>query len=176
MEDQTSGEYMGIFSEQMGRLVIAVSLFDDDLSDLLAECMCLTPLQENLLLRPLSTRGKVEMLGRIGGAFLKSDNLKLLNKWCRTVKDILDERNELIHGIPGHQDNKIHFRSFAGKNRIVGKPQAWTAEDVSKLADEFILFSEQLNDHLRAVFDVWIESTRAEVLASLSAQRTPSKK
>jgi hypothetical protein len=176
MDDHTSNEYMNEFVHQMGRMIIAASLFDDDLTNLLSECFCLLPLQENALLRPLSTRAKAELLARVGKLFLTEDRMKPINAWCTTVKATLDERNELIHGSPGHKDGKIHFRSYGGKHRMLGKSDAWDTQRVSDLADRFSGFSDEVGKLRSAPFSEWIEVALAMLRSQFASEQTPQGK
>ena len=125
--DQTSAEYLSIHGQEIGRLIIGLGIFDDDITGIISQSLRLNELQENALLRPMNTRAKVELLGRLGKLFLKGDELKHLSNWCTRTKKALDDRNSLIHGAPGHMNGKVYFRSWTGKNKLIGTPEPYAS-------------------------------------------------
>lgn len=150
--DQTSAEYLRLHGQQIGRLIIGLGIFDDDITSIVSQSLRLNELQENALLRPMNTRAKVELLGRLGRLFLKGDELKLLSKWCDRAKKALDDRNSLIHGAPGHMDGKVYFRSWTGKNKLIGKPEPWPTEKIDGLNEKFLALDAELEKKLLPLF------------------------
>ena len=162
MEDQTSDNYLAKLSHEIGVLVVGCSLFDDDITTIISQSLRLNQLQENALLRPLATRAKAELLVKIGKMFLKPLQTKKLSTWSENVRKALDERNNIVHGAPCHVDDKVHFRTWSGKNRMLGQSEEWPTERITALNGRFFAFDNELNDELLPLFRCTFASSATE--------------
>lgn len=177
MSDNPTTSYLTAHAHEVGKLVLSVSLFDDDLTTLLSQCFALSEFQENALLRPMNTRAKIETLNRIGKLFMNPEEQKALSTWCQTAKDKLDERNEVIHGQPGlDAEGEPTFRLYSGKRGIFGKPETWSIIRVWELMCSFGEMSDQIRNEVYPQFQTWIEKARGGAQTQPTDEQTPPEK
>lgn len=136
--DQQSDAYFEEHSAQTGRVISCAAYFDDAISEFLASYLELSQLQENALLRPMSTRNKVDLLGRLSNQFVDKASLGEMKRLLSEARSALDERNALVHGVPGVVDGKFALISWVGKGKLDPKPDEWPVQRVCRLAQRFI--------------------------------------
>lgn len=154
--DQQSDEYFLAHSAQTGRMISAAAYFDDSLTLFLSGYLGLSELQEDALLRPMSTRAKVDLVGRLAKRFIESKVEKELRAILNEALACLDERNALVHGVPGQVDGRYAIISWSGKKRLDPQPEAWPVERVCQLASRFMSlhdFFDGLEKELAAVME-----------------------
>lgn len=97
--DQQSAEYFEEHAVQTGR-AIAAAYFDNALTEYLSTFLDLSELQENVLLRPMSTRAKIDLMARLTKRYLPSEREREMRAVFSEARLALDERNALVHGVP----------------------------------------------------------------------------
>ena len=156
--DQQSHEYFEEHAVQTARVLYATSYFDDTLSDFLAEYLELNELQDNALLRPMSTRSKIDLLGRLAKTFLEPKAEKTFRPFLNEAKSALDERNSMVHGVPATDEGKFCLVSWTGKDRLNPQPRPWPVEKVCQLAFRFV----ELEASLKTLLDGFRERKAGE--------------
>jgi hypothetical protein len=154
--DQQTPEYFEEHTIQIGRVVCAAAYFDDAISTFLAEYLDLSELQENALLRPMSTRAKVDLIASLSKRGLSAKYERQMRPLFKEAKNALDERNALIHGVPAELDGKMAFVSWVGKGKLDPKPEPWPVERVCMLATRFLGLMdafEELTHHFRELVE-----------------------
>ena len=142
--DQQSDEYFNEHAVQCGRMLGAAAYFDDALTIFIAKYLELNVLQENALLRPMSTRAKVDLMAKISRKFLDVDSEKQMRGWFSEARGCLDERNAVVHGVPAQIDGRFAYVSWTGKNRLDPAPDPWPIERVCELANRFVSLTDFL--------------------------------
>lgn len=153
--DQQSDEYFQAHAAQTGRVISAAAYFDDAITEFLSAYLGLTELQEDALLRPMTTTAKIDLLGRLAKLYLDPNTEKDLRPMLQEGRACLEERNSLVHGVPGQVDGKFAIISWRGKNRLDPQPEEWPVEKVCQLASRFMYLCDlvssmaaQLNSEL----------------------------
>jgi hypothetical protein len=136
--DQLSEEYFKEHAVHVARVVFAASLLDDSITTFIAEFLDLEEFQENALLRPMQSRAKVDLLQRLTNHYIGGDTAKAMTKLCEAAKAALNDRNAIVHGVVVHVNGKLSMRSWVGKAKLTGAPDAWPVERVHALAGRLL--------------------------------------
>ena len=153
-DDEISREYFDQMALYLGRMVIACSIMENDLTKALAEIMNLNEVQERTLVRPMPTNTKVSLLNRLSVDYLKNPERERIKKITNAIKVAAEKRNDLIHGDYVHTpDKKAAIVSYSGAARIRGNPVRWTPGDLNVLIREMGRLCEELAS-LRPLFPV----------------------
>jgi hypothetical protein len=172
MSDEPLQDDLDEYIKTIGLLVVRASSFDYQLAGLLSECFSLTAVQENVLLRPLGTRAKVDMLQRLS-KFIESSQHKEICKWCQSVKDHFDERNTVVHGVPGMWEGKITLRLYSAAKAFTGRGEEWPLARVSELGTKINDLGVQLDTFIRPAFEQWIEASARYLAEDFAPSRAP---
>jgi len=178
MVDQNSNEYVLDFTQQIGLLVVIASGFDSSLSDLLSECFYLSATQQNVLLRPLSTRAKLDILQRLARHVHgnKDPKTKKIVAWSEAVKSKFNDRNTLVHGVPGFWDGEIRMRVYSAGNAFSGDPEAWPKEKVTDLHLAINDAAKEIESEIRPYFETWIQAAREYHVSHFDGPRSPAQR
>lgn len=160
---------MDAFAHASGRVLLAAGVYDEDLAVFCSDLLTLTKLQENALVRPMSTRNKLDMLQRLAAHFLNVGPSKAVTKYCENTKKVFDERNSLVHASPGHdKQGRVSLKSFTGKNKLTGKPENWDIDRLNALVANI----SKANEGLAAIRDHF-EPLREGHVAHVSRRIAP---
>jgi hypothetical protein len=144
--DQFSEEYFEEHAVHVARVVFAASLLDDSVTTFIAEFLGLEEYQENALLRPMQSRAKIDLLQRLTNHYVGGETAKAMTRLCEAAKTALNERNAIVHGVVVEVDGKLSMRSWVGKAKLTGEPDAWPVERVHALAGRIIELMHALDE------------------------------
>lgn len=149
--NQLSDEYFEEHSVHVARVVFAASMLDDSVTTFVSAFLDLEDFQENALLRPMQTRGKIELLQRLTNHYVGGETAKVMSGLCEAAETALNERNAIVHGVVVEADGKLALRSWVGKSRLTGEPDEWPVERVCALARRLLDLMDEI-DQLIAEF------------------------
>ena len=144
--DQLSNQYFEEHAVHVARVVFAASLLDDSVTTFIAQFLGLEEYQENALLRPMQSRGKIDLLQRLTNHYVGGDVAKTMSKLCEAAKTAMNDRNAIVHGVVVEKEGKLAMRSWVGKARLTGEPEYWPVERVFDLASRLIAITGQLDE------------------------------
>ena len=125
-ENHESEEFINELSRSVGRVVMAFSQIEHELTITIARILKLTQMQERALIRPMSIATKATLLRRLAKDFLSKEDYKTVNKIIKSLEDSAETRNDLAHGFYGYKKKKFALLAFSGAARFSGQPIAWT--------------------------------------------------
>ncbi len=144
--DQLSNEYFEEHAVHVARVVFAASLLDDSVTTFIAQFLGLEEYQENALLRPMQSRGKIDLLQRVTNHYIGGETAKDMSKLCEAAKSAMNDRNAIVHGVIVEKEGKLAMRSWVGKARLTGEPEYWPVERVCELAGRLMALTDQIDE------------------------------